>query len=474
MKRLRPGPAAALGLLMLATTSSLPSRAVTIPQPVPRAVCGPGAIPESGAQGRVTAADLAAGRGSRCNLEPIGHAGTLAGFRVLRYIDPAGHECAFYDTTLYTQTRPEKSLLNLDLTGVHVLDMKDPANPKSTVDLRTPAMSSPHESLSLHAGRGLLAANQGNLATSIGFVDVYDVKADCRHPKLLSTLPIGTLGHEGNFSPDGMTYWVASPIGAFGERDRGTLTAVDVSNPLAPRVVWSSAEYAPHGVTLSPDGNTLYMAHLGPSRGLMVLDVTDVQARKPVPNVRRISHLTWDTVSLPQIAFPVTIRGHRYLVEVDEFTHDTISNFFTNQPFSRREDLVGAARIIDIADPAKPRVVSDIRLAVNQPGARAGDQANDPGANTATGYTAHYCSVPKQVDPGILACSFILSGLRVFDIRDPLRPREIAYFNPPTTSGFPYDAMSAPAFVPERNEIWYTDVNYGFFALRVTNGVWPH
>ncbi len=32
----------------------------------------------------------------------------------------------------------------------------------------------------------------------------------------------------------------------------------------------------------------------------------------------------------------------------------------------------------------------------------------------------------------------------------------------------------APAFVPERNEIWYTDANYGFYALRVTNGVWPH
>jgi hypothetical protein len=66
-----------------------------------------------------------------------------------------------------------------------------------------------------------------------------------------------------------------------------------------------------------------------------------------------------------------------------------------------------------------------------------------------------------------VACSFIASGLRVFDIRDPRHPREIAYFNPPGTPSAPYRALSAPTFAPERNEIWYTDGNYGFFALRL-------
>ena len=457
---------------MLASTVPAPAEP-RIPPATARAICGPGSIPETGIQGRVTAADLAAGKGSRCNLEPVGHAGTLAGFRVHRYIDAAGHECAFYDSTPYIQTRPAKSVLNLDLTGVHVLDMGDPAHPKSTVDLRTPAMSSPHESLSLHTGRGLLAANLGNLVTGPGFVDVYDVKADCRHPKFLSTLPLGVLGHEGNFSPDGMTYWVAAPYGGYADRNIGTLTAVDVSNPLIPRILFTTTAFTPHGVSISPDGNSLYMADASPDRGLTILDVSEIQSRKLLPKVRRIGHLTWDTVSIPQIAFQVTIGGRPYVIEVDEFTHDTIRNFFARQSFTRPEDMVGAARIIDIANPSRPRVVSDIRLAVNQPNVRDGAQADDPGAGTATGYTAHYCSVPKTVDPGILACSFILSGLRVFDIRDPLHPREIAYFNPPTTSGVAYAAMSSPAFVPERNEIWYSDVNYGFYALRVTNGIWP-
>ena len=33
--------------------------------------------------------------------------------------------------------------------------------------------------------------------------------------------------------------------------------------------------------------------------------------------------------------------------------------------------------------------------------------------------------------------------------------------------------MSQPAFVPERHEIWFTDGTSGFYALKVTNGVWP-
>jgi hypothetical protein len=290
---------------------------------------------------------------------------------------------------------------------------------------------------------------------------------------LLSSLPIGTLGHEGSFSPDGNTFWVSAGAGAYINRSMGTFTAIDVSIPRAPRVLWTSTSYAVHGFNLSADGNTLYAADLGADRGLTVFDVSEIQARKIVLHVRVIGHLTWPTVSLPQTLLPVRIGGHPYLVDVDEFTHDTITNFFTRRPFSRAEDMVGAARIIDIADPAHPTVVSDIRLEVNQPDARPGAQASDPGATTSQGYTAHYCAVPKATDPGILACSFILSGLRVFDIRDPLHPKEIAYFNPPTSTGTPYCAMSAPAFVPERNEIWYTDSNYGFYALRLTNGVWP-
>jgi len=138
---------------------------------------------------------------------------------------------------------------------------------------------------------------------------------------------------------------------------------------------------------------------------------------------------------------------------------------------------VGAARIIDIADETHPFVVSNIRLEVHEPENFAA-QAGDPGAsNTALqGYAAHYCNVPQRTDPGIVACSMILSGLRVFDIRDPFNPREIAYYNAPSRPAFVISgnyAMSSPAFAPERQEIWYSEGRSGFYAVRLTNGAWP-
>src|SRR5207245_6937239 len=118
---------------------------------------------------------------------------------------------------------------------------------------------------------------------------------------------------------------------------------------------------------------------------------------------------------------PVRINGHPYLVEVDEFSRQISSD---------PSNPVGAARIIDIADDAHPKVVSNIRLEVNSAASRAGDERNDPQAtNGLQGYAAHYCSVPTRDEPGVVACSFILSGLRVFDIRDPYHPKEIAYSN---------------------------------------------
>ena len=70
----------------------------------------------------------------------------------------------------------------------------------------------------------------------------------------------------------------------------------------------------------------------------------------------------------------------------------------------------------------------------------------------------------------------IASGLRVFDIRDPRNPREMAYYVAPNrtsrTASAPSNyAMSSPSFVPERSEIWYSDGNSGFYNVKLAG--WP-
>lgn len=518
-----------------------PATALLASAATPPAVCGPGAAPETGTQGRVPTADYVNGRvklGYRCNTEQVAQEGSSGGFRTYRYTDRTGRVCAYYDTTLLVGT----SVLVGNNAGVAVLDMTDPSHPVRTDTLVTPAMLSPHESLNLNQARGLLAATQGSPATAPGVVDIYDLGADCRHPVLRSTTPLGIVGHEATFAPDGKTFYVAStalPI----------VTALDVTNPMLPSILWVDRTDTIHGMNVSDDGSRLYAADIGRSR-LTIFDVSQIQHRATNPTVRIVGDVSWPNVSIPQTNLPITVGGHPYLVEIDEYSRGTSTN--PAMP-------VGAGRIIDIGDEAHPQVVSQLRLQVNDPAARATDQSSDPGAaDPVQGYAGHYCSVPQRVDPGIVACSFIISGLRVFDIHNPTSPREIAYFNPPSRdittrantsaasalfrldsastvyaclvghpvgvttaaaaplspasapgaapsaaaaspeqvstsvgaapgppdlfSAFPVSpvygttlthwAMSAPTFDPQRQQVWYSDGLYGFYVVRLTNGVW--
>lgn len=456
------------------TTSKPPASASEVPAAPPQAICGPGSRPETGIQGRVSREDVSSGRsreGFTCNTVMVGsyskqnNFGTVGGFKVERYTDAAGHDCAYYDTTLLFPT----NLIDAQ-GGVNVLDMSDPTKPVLTAQLLTPAMLSPHESLVLSKERGVLAAVLGNPSFGPGVVDVYDISGDCRHPVLKSVAPVGVLGHESGFSPDGKTFYSASPA-------TPTLTAVDLTNLSVPLPILT-IPIKSHGLSISADGNRAYISggggntpgSSGPENapGVVILDVSEIQARKPSPKVREISRVTWPSISIPQNAIPITIKGKPYLVEIDEYTDSTTS---LGGPGN-----IGAGRIIDIGDETKPKVISNLRLAVHQPENKA-LRDGDPGANLPVqGYGGHYCNVPTRVDPTIVACSMILSGLRIFDIRDPFHPREVAYFNAPTSSRLAPEesnwAMSSPSFVPERKEIWYTDGYSGFYVVRVTNGAW--
>ena len=161
------------------------------PRRVPRPNCGPGSRPETDIQGRVPAGNP---EGFTCNTSLVGHHGDSGGYKALRFNDKAGRECAYYDTTLLFPTNAQT--LSERPTGVAVLDMSDPANPKQTTSLLTPAMQTPHESVLLNEKRGLLAAVTGNPAFYPGIVDVYDLNEDCRNPALQSSLPVGIFGHE--------------------------------------------------------------------------------------------------------------------------------------------------------------------------------------------------------------------------------------------------------------------------------------
>ena len=140
--------------------------------------------------------------------------------------------------------------------------------------------------------------------------------ADCRHPVLDSTTLGAPLGHESGFSADGKTFYATATA-------TPSITAIDVSDPTHPHAIWQGNIVA-HGMTLSADGNRAYVAD--PTGGdMLILDTSQIQARKANPQVREISRLGWKTASIPQNAIPFTEQGHPYVLEFDEYTAGTLN-----------------------------------------------------------------------------------------------------------------------------------------------------
>ena len=458
-----------------ALTDTLAASGSSYAAPTPQAPCGPGAKPETDIQGRVPQKDFDDGRaaeGYRCNTRQVSHQGSTGGFKVWRYRDSQGHVCAYYDSTLLF---PKDVLFNAAKgLGVIVLDMSDPAHPRQTATLTSPAMLSPHESLLLNKKRGLLGGVLGNPGTTVGILDLYRVRDDCRHPQLLSSTDTALLGHESGWAPDGRTFYASSTGG-------NTFAAIDTTHPRSPKTIFVQYGVNYHGMRVSHDGRTLYVADIGnptgaqiSGGGLRILDVSQIQDRRANPQVKVVSDLTWPEESIPQVPEPFVRGGRHYLLEVDEY-----ANYSLTGALSPGDEPVGAARIIDIQDPRHPVVVSNLRLQVHQPDARNGDERNDPGASIPVqGYAGHYCSVPTRKDPRIVACSMIISGLRVFDISSLRHPQEVGYFNKPLVGTKPDNptamssfAMSEPAWDLKRHSIWYTDGNTGFYDVKLTNGI---
>jgi len=149
---------------------------------------------------------------------------------------------------------------------------------------------------------------------------------------------------------------------------------------------------------------------LGGPDGLEIEDVSQIQHRQAPYAWSTLSQVTWSDGAIGQVPIPMTIKGHKYIAYVDEGGW-------------------GNARIIDVQDELHPKIVSRLHLAINLLQNRAQSEAD--GADGVITYDGHYCSVPQEVDPQILMCAYAWSGIRIFDIRDPANPKQIAYYIPP-------------------------------------------
>jgi hypothetical protein len=225
------------------------------------------------------------------------------------------------------------------------------------------------------------------------------------------------------------------------------------------------------------------------NNGLLIYDLSQIQSRKPNPQVTLISQLLWKDGSVAQHTIPIKIDGKPYLIFVDEGGSGGLSSTAQAQaacaaglpPFP-------LARIIDISDERHPKIVSRLGLEIHDP-ANCDEVLPDIAGLATFTYGSHYCSVDNKQNATTLACGYFNAGLRVFDIRKPNRPREIAYFNPAGTTvaspgsnhvtqgqwraGGP-DWCSAQVHLNASNgTMWSTCQDNGVLVLKFTHGVWP-
>jgi hypothetical protein len=124
--------------------------------------------------------------------------------------------------------------------------------------------------------------------------------------------------------------------------------------------------------------------------------------------------------------------------------------------------------MLEVHDPANCPVVLD-----------------DPSANN---YSSHYCNADNDHNARMVACTYRDAGLRVFDIRDPVHPKEIAYYKPPArrTAFLPGSNLYSPGadrtvdhtptqirWRKHEGEIhlWFASQDNGFQIVRFTNGL---
>jgi hypothetical protein len=469
--------------------------------PVPKAVCGPGDSPELALQGQgPIALRMQSGGflGNSCNLKLLSSSrGAGASWQAAEWREGKGKTrkvCAYHDTAAPTvnPTIPRAGF------GVRVLDITDATKPVTTAYLTTTPMLDPWESLKINERRKLL----GGVQLNGPMIDVYDISGDCRYPQLLSSATLGTVdgggivatatGHEGSWAPDGLTYY------SMGSR----WFAIDTADTTKPKLIstWDRTLFGlggQHGMSISEDGMRGYWVGTGSltfaglqddtvkaTDGLMILDLSDIQTRKPNALPKLVGHVEWKDGSVAQHTIPIKIKGKPYVVFVDEGGSPGARTGGCPAGFA----LFPMARIIDISDETNPKVISKLMLETHDP--VNCDKVN-PDLVGLSGflYGSHYCSVDNRLKATTLACGYFNSGIRVFDIRDPIRPREIAYYNPPATNqviggsehgagrttqpGGPDWCSASVHLDAEMGTLWSTCQDNGFFMLRFTHNAWP-
>jgi hypothetical protein len=462
-------------------------------------MCGPKDLPEEGIQGDVPKVDQLSGRAQRgynCGLELVGHVSLGQDGRPNDNANMAwaGH-CAYISSASGISVVPEVPPTRVAGSGVAVVSVTADGKPTYVRTLRSPGALSTAETLNAVTtkdGRSILVIGQsGN--DELGArkpMDVYDVSnPDCSKAKLLTTFWWPTNIHNLTISRDGRVVYATLPLqaadisGLFDDDSRtgakylgnieealegppvavGPIANLDDVLPQPVRAISHPLDSS-HEAWPSADGNTLYVGGQTPMfEMLSIIDLSQWLQRdahgRPKGKPRLISQESGRGHSVRT----ATIGGRPYLLHSEEGVFGAAYGCLPQEtaPFA------GPAQpwLTDISDPAHPRTISQFGLQINNPSnclaqLQAGE--ND---------SVHYHDVDDPTDTTFVMASMWNAGLRVFDVRHPDKPAEVAYFNPGdvnrTKKVLLDQAWGHVRYLPESGQIWFATAYGGFWVVRL-------
>src|SRR5712691_1895212 len=224
-----------------------------------------------------------------------------------------------------------------------------------------------------------------------------------------------------------------------------------------------------HGpAIISEDGKTAYAGY-GPAA--VILDISDISKPKLVGQLA-VSPPSGGAEGFRIPAHDVLpIPGKNLL-----FVHgETIGDGDEPHGPTGCSRALVLSMMVDIKDPAKPKLVSVFPQPVPPKDAPYTDFCDKGGRfgphNTNLEY--HLPDVEKQGD--LIYLTYFNAGLRIFDIKNPRLPNEVGWFIPPAPTErhgpLPYDKLvgqTEDVLVDTRGNIYITDKNWGIFVLRYT------
>ena len=358
--------------------------------------------------------------------------------------------------------------------GWSILDVTDPAAPQCVAFIPGPENS---WTIQIQVAAGKMITALERIAPGWGEVDgkpfsegllIWDL-SDPVKPRQLGHYRTQSTGTHRNFYDGGPLVHAAGGAPGF---DGKIYQIVDISDPGKPREVsrfWlpeqeeraakSGARFSLHGPA-HVEGKRAYLPY--GDGGAIILDISDASRPKMVSRL-----LFHGLCSRQGIHTYLPLPRRRLALINDEAIAEN------------GDENLNLAGIVDIKDEKEPRLISLFPQPVPPPesglknffdkGGRFGPHNQH--------HPNHQACLEDRDDIAYL--TYFNAGLRVYDIRDPRTPKEIAYFIPPDpkerigTKPSRLVAQAEDVLVDRRGCIYISEKNQGIYILRLKE-IWPY